>query len=557
MLLRSCRLLLSGVSQTCFRHCSTCPTRYGSSTYSLRTHTCGELTRDHVGRAVTLYGWLSKPRVLSLKGVAFLPVHDTTGVTQIVCDLSKWQHVLDSFREKERVVKVGGVVRPRPPEAINAAAATGEIEVELDSLEVINEARHHPFATFGRGGERNREISIEQQLSERPHYLRLKHMQNNLRLRSKVGMALRELLIGRHGFVEIETPTLFRRSPEGAQEFIVPTRTPGRYFSLAQSPQQFKQLLMVAAFDRYFQFARCYRDEGQRSDRQPEFTQLDLEMSFVNSDCVMGLTEDILHSTVSSLCPHLSIPILPFPRMEYRQAMEQYGSDKPDTRYGLLIQDIGSIWDDVLLENDAGNRENGMPHFHALHVPQWEQALSDLKMADRSKAKEVATRIRELMDSYSFAVINSDTSISGQSLVQSCFPSGKPPSRIFEEFAERVRGGGLEGYQEGDLCLLSCSNSGSRERSLIGLGHWRTLAGAVLHRLHRMELDSRRLDFLWVVDFPLFSVREKKEEEEGRGERGWEVVSTHHPFTAPLPEHTHLLHGKHSLDQLSQVYTCI
>ena len=552
MLLRNCKRVASslcGLSQLSSRQYSTCIVTSSSNTYSLRTHTCGELTRDHVGQSVTLYGWLSKPRILTPQGVAFLPVHDTTGVTQFVCDLTKWQHDLEAFREKERVVKVGGVVKPRPPEAVNTNLPTGEIEVELGSLEVINEATHHPFSTFGRESEKNKDISIEQQLYERPHYLRLQHMQRNIQLRSNIGMSLRKALIGCHGFIEIETPTLFKKTPEGAQEFIVPTRTPGKYFSLAQSPQQFKQLLMVAGFDRYFQFARCYRDEDQRSDRQPEFTQIDLEMSFVDSDCVMRLTEDILHSTVSSLCPHLSIPSLPFPRMEYRHAMENYGTDKPDTRFEMLIKNLDTIWVDLI--NDLGIEQENLlfPHVYTLHVPQWERAMSNLKTSDRTKFKETSTKIRELKERYSTVMIGSDinTCVRGLEQLFNTFSSDallKFTTEIFEKFSERMRH--HLSYEDGDMCVLGVCETGSEEKTLRGLGAWRTLAADVLHHVNQIELDSTRLDFLWVVGFPLFNVLEI---ESG----GYDVVATHHPFTAPIIEHTHLLQGEPSVEQLSQV----
>ena len=535
------------------RRCSNSATTSGrGSTFSLRSHKCGELSRDHVGQSVTLYGWIRKPRVLGSQGVAFLPVYDTTGVTQFSCNAEEWRGSLDTLKSHETVVKAMGVVRERPAEAVNTNTPTGEIEVELEALEVLNEATNLPFATFGHGEE---SVTVEQQLRERQLYLRLPHMQRNIRLRSKVAMALREALVDRHDFVEIETPTLFKRTPEGAQEFIVPTKTRGKFFSLAQSPQQFKQLLMVSGFDRYFQFARCYRDEDQRSDRQPEFTQVDLEMSFVDSECVMGLTEELLHSTISSLCPELSLPCLPFPRMEYRQAMEQYGSDKPDTRYEMKLQDLGSIWRELIKEMGMDNAEKSpfSAHIYGLRVPKWEQALLDINSSSRKKG--VSRQIEGTSSKYPVAMLQRDQSSSGNSLetllgshfppaLLNVFSKSAPP--LSERFGERVKQ--HLGWGEGDLCVLATSKEAEKDEMLAALGAWRTLAAQVLSQTGRLELSPQQLNFLWVSDFPLFSVSEKK-----RGLHS--VESTHHPFTAPVPEHEHMLQGNPSLELLPQVIT--
>ena len=501
-----------------------------------------------MGQTVTLYGWLRKARVLGSQCVAFLPVHDTTGTTQFVCKLEEWQSVLTSFKAPERVVRVVGAVKERPSEAVNLDAPTGEIEVELESLQVLNEATNHPFATFGRI---DSNIAVEQQLRERQLYLRMPHMQDNIRLRSKVSMALREVLVNRHGFVEVETPTLFKRTAEGAQEFIVPTRICGKYFSLAQSPQQFKQLLMVAGFDRYFQFARCYRDEDQRSDRQPEFTQVDLEMSFVDSECVMGLTEDLLHSTITSTCPHLSLLRLPFPRIEYREAMEQYGSDKPDTRYEMTLQNLDSIWQELLQEMGVATEESSAScrHCYGVRVPQWEQAMHDLGNSKAQKS-ELTTRMKDISCIYPTTMLQSDQSSSEssvQGLLNSNFPAGifsKSHPSLAEKFTQRVKD--RLGWQDGDLCILASSEDGEKEKMLTALGAWRSLAASALHHSNRLELDSTQLNFLWVTGFPLFSVS---------AEKGgvYHVTSTHHPFTAPVSEHRSLLDGLPSPTELAQV----
>ena len=509
-----------------------------------------------MGETVQIYGWMGKPRVQPAHGFAFLRVHDTTGATQFVCDLDRWRDTLDSLAGggKERVVKVGGVVKTRPPEDVNTATPTGEIEVEMTSFEVINEASHHPFSTFGRG-EKN--ISTKHQLHERPHYLRLPTMQRNLQLRSKVGMALREFLIHRHGFLEVETPTLFRRTPEGAQEFIVPTRTPGKFFSLVQSPQQFKQLLMVSGVDRYFQFARCYRDEDLRADRQPEFTQLDLEMAFVNQDCVMELTESLVHSTVSSLCPQFSIPNLPFQRMEYRHAMETFGSDKPDTRYCLELRNLGSVWGELLRDMGMGQEEEGSalnPYVFALRIPGWTRAMEQLEKKDRGKAGEVEKRGEEICCTHSLVAMATNEGESRESmekLLSSHIPSALlsvfsnvSPS-LADRFSRRIREK-LE-YKDGDLCLLGASEKSGKDKMLSGLGSWRSLAASVLHLTNQMELDAGKLNFLWVTDFPLFSVQHDERKDV------FHVLSTHHPFTAPADEDRERVAGKLSIDQLTEV----
>ena len=532
-----------------------------TSSFTLRTHTCGELGRDHVGQEVTLYGWLGRARLQPAHGVAFLPLHDASGVTQFVCDLTRWHAELETCTTaREKVARVGGVVRLRPPEAVNANQGTGEIEVEVTSLEVINESSHQPFSTFVHS-EPN--VSTEQQLRERPHFLRLPHMHRNLRLRSEVGMSLREFLVRRHGFLEVETPTLFRRTPEGAQEFVVPTREQGKFFSLAQSPQQFKQLLMVAGVERYFQFARCYRDEGQRSDRQPEFTQLDLEMAFVDDDCVMRLTEELVSSTVSSLCPQFSIPDTPFPRMEYRQVMEQYGSDKPDTRFGLHLQNVGVVWSEILEEMGLGEREREVglnTHVFGLKVPEWQLATEELEKQDRAKAKEVKKRARELSLAHSMATVTMDDGESLKSLerlLSRYVPRAHPSqeSHLTPALARRVLERVRESVgcrQQGDLCVLATSEGPTRDRMLTGLGQWRTMAADVLNLTGRLELDSTQLNFLWVTDFPLFTVSE------GEREGEFSVCSTHHPFTAPVEgDRERVWRGDFGPEELGQVCVCV
>lgn len=299
--------------------------------YTYRTHNCGELNGANIGQEVTLTGWLEFHRMRK-----FFTLRDGYGVTQIIipdelCNLYNIENV--SF---ESVLKVTGLVLARPIGTINETMPTGKIEVVMKSLVVLNEAKKNlpiEMRNFNRSKENLR-------LEYRYIDLRFSDMQRNLRTRSKVLMKMREYLVNRCGFVEVETPTLFRRTPGGAQEFVVPSRKAGKFYSLVQSPQQFKQMLMVGAIDRYFQIARCYRDEATRPDRQPEFTQLDIELSFTDRDHIMSMVEAILVNCWPESNGSLSTP---FQKMSYDEAMEKFGSDKPDLRFNMQLQNVTNL----------------------------------------------------------------------------------------------------------------------------------------------------------------------------------------------------------------------
>ena len=299
--------------------------------YTYRTHNCGELNGANIGQEVTLTGWLEFHRMRK-----FFTLRDGYGVTQIIipdelCNLYNIENV--SF---ESVLKVTGLVLARPIGTINETMPTGKIEVVMKSLVVLNEAKKNlpiEMRNFNRSKENLR-------LEYRYIDLRFSDMQRNLRTRSKVLMKMREYLVNRCGFVEVETPTLFRRTPGGAQEFVVPSRKAGKFYSLVQSPQQFKQMLMVGAIDRYFQIARCYRDEATRPDRQPEFTQLDIELSFTDRDHIMSMVEAILVNCWPESNGSLSTP---FQKMSYDEAMEKFGSDKPDLRFDMQLQNVTNL----------------------------------------------------------------------------------------------------------------------------------------------------------------------------------------------------------------------
>uniref|UniRef100_A0A8C5C563 Aspartyl-tRNA synthetase 2, mitochondrial n=1 Tax=Gadus morhua TaxID=8049 RepID=A0A8C5C563_GADMO len=310
----------------------------GPCSVSLRSHTCGELRPEHAGEKVALYGW-----VQYLRQDLFVILRDYSGLTQVLISQDD-----GSLKEKlgeltvESVVKVTGTVRRRPEGQENTNMPTGDIEVLAENLEVLNTCRKLPF-------EIKDFVKKSEALRMQYRYLDLRstRMQQNLRLRSQLSMRMREYLCHQHGFVDVETPTLFKRTPGGAKEFLVPSREPGRFYSLPQSPQQFKQLLMVAGVDRYFQFARCYRDEGSKPDRQPEFTQVDIEMSFVEQAGVMALVEGLLQY---SWPPELGGLSQPFPCITYSEAMRDYGSDKPDTRFHMKLVDISEVFVNTKIE---------------------------------------------------------------------------------------------------------------------------------------------------------------------------------------------------------------
>ncbi|RWS29773.1 aspartate--tRNA ligase-like protein [Leptotrombidium deliense] len=300
--------------------------RFSENSFTFRSHNCGELRSTDDGKFVTICGWLQYQR-----GNKFLILRDGYGTTQIIIPEKSSLKNSDSLIEKislESILMVKGWVRKRPVNQVNAKMKTGEIEIEAESLSVLNEATFTPFVI------RNTHKLTELVRTEYRYMdLRNEIMQKNLRLRSNLVMKMRNFLWKQCGFVEIETPALTLRTPGGAQEFVVPTREKGKYFVLAQSPQIFKQLLMIGSMDRYFQIAKCYRDEGARSDRQPEFTQVDIEMSFTNRESVMELIENLLKA---------SLPFevnLPFPRLSYKEAIDNYGSDKPDISFKTMCKE--------------------------------------------------------------------------------------------------------------------------------------------------------------------------------------------------------------------------
>ena len=454
-----------------------------------RTHYAGSLRETHVGEEVVLEGWVNRRR--DLGGLIFLDLRDREGLVQLVAHPASPAYATAERVRPEWVVRAKGLVRLRPEP--NPRLATGRVEVELSSLEVLAEAKTPPFPVdAGWRGEEEKEVSEELRLKYRYLDLRRKRMQENLRLRHRVIKAIWDFL-DREGFVQVETPFLTKSTPEGARDFLVPYRhEPGLFYALPQSPQLFKQMLMVAGLDRYFQIARCFRDEDLRADRQPDFTQLDLEMSFVEVEDVLELNERLM-AHVFREALGVELP-LPFPRLSYEEAMERYGSDKPDLRFGLELKEVGPLF-----------RQSGFRVFQeaesvkALALP---KALSRKEVAE---LEEVAKRHK------------------AQGLAWARVEEGGFSGGV-AKFLEPVREALLQATEArpGDTLLFV---AGPRKVAATALGAVRLRAADLL------GLKREGFRFLWVVDFPLL---EWDEEEEA-----WTYM--HHPFTSPHPEDLPLL----------------
>jgi len=446
-----------------------------------RTHSCGELRASDAGKKALLMGWVHRRR--DLGGVIFIHLRDREGVTQLVFheDSEPAVHLRAELLASEYVIAVEGTLALRTAENINPAIPTGEVELVADRIWILNESRTPPFPM-----EDNVDVKEDARLKYRYVDLRRPRMQHNIILRSKIAHAVRHEL-GEQGFLEIETPFMTRSTPEGARDYLVPARvSPGNFYALPQSPQIFKQLLMVAGFDKYFQIVRCFRDEDLRADRQPEFTQIDLEMSFPQQETIYRVIERMLKAVAKAAGCEIEIPL---PRLSYAEALRSYGSDKPDLR----LPPFHCVED---LFKGEGLTPEGLP-LVAIRIP---------------KTGAVSRKERDELKAF------------GQERSLRVFDDAKRLERDFPVAMAEVRK--RTGATEEDLLIL-CGWGGEVKGALpenavlLAAGHLRMHAGQKYNDRHQL-LDPKDFRFLWVVDFPMF----EWDEEENR----WNAA--HHPFTS-------------------------
>lgn len=467
----------------------------------MRTYYCGEVRKENIGETVTLCGWVDRRR--DHGGVIFIDLRDRSGIVQIVSDP---QRTPDSYTDAEAlrneyVVKITGRVTARPEDSLNPKLPTGEVEVYADAIELLNSVRKQvPFQVSSADTEAVRE---ELRLKYRYLDLRRDRMSQNLQLRHQVVKAMRRFLEDEKGFMEVETPVLTRSTPEGARDYLVPSRVnPGEWYALPQSPQLFKQLLMVAGLDRYYQIARCFRDEDLRADRQPEFTQLDMEMSFMSQEEILQLNEELV-CYIFKTVKGIELP-RPFPRLTYADAMERYGSDKPDTRFGLELVNVSDLLKDSGFKVFSGAIAAG-GLVKILPIPNGNDAISNVRIkpggdlfqeAAAAGAKGLAyIRVRDDGEIDTIGAIKDNlTDAQKQELLKR---TGAKPGHLL-----------LFGAGSGDIVNKTLD----RLRQVIG----RELG----------LIDSDKINLLWVTDFPMF--------EWNADEKRLEAL--HHPFTAPHPD---------------------
>jgi len=464
-----------------------------------RTHHCNELRPEHIGQTVTLTGWVHSKR--DLGGVNFVDIRDREGRTQTVfdpqdvpqdiCDVAAGLH-------SESVIEVTGTVRQRPDGTNNDKIPTGHVEVLASALKVLNHAEVLPFVIDD--PEVAAKVNEEMRLKYRYLDLRRPEMIHNMRLRSKVAIATRSYM-DEEGFLEIETPTLFKSTPEGAREFLVPNRRePGTFYALPQSPQQYKQILMCSGVERYFQLARCYRDEDLRADRQPEFTQVDIEMSFIEREDIYALIEGLL-KRVWKTALGMDIPT-PFQRITFEEAMNRFGIDKPDTRFGFELVDMTEDFKSSTFKVFSGAVANG-----------------GVVKAMNAKGLACVTQGQmETMTDYA-------KSFGAKGLAYIKVENGEWKSPIVKFFSDEEKEALQTKLQieEGDLILFAADQWLTACEIL---GKIRLYVAEVLQKTGKLTIDPKQFEFLWVIEFPLLAF----DKEQNR----W--YSSHHPFTAPVEE---------------------
>src|SRR5258706_2286602 len=443
-----------------------------------RTHHCNELRPTHIGQTVTLSGWVHSRR--DLGGLIFIDIRDREGRTQTVfdpSDLSKELFNRAASLRSECVVSVTGKVRQRPAGTNNPKIATGEMEIAATALELLNYAEVLPFPVDD--PDVASKVNEELRLKYRYLDLRRPEMARNLKLRHKVGTATR-VFLDEQGFTEVETPTLFKSTPEGAREFLVPSRVhPGAFYALPQSPQQFKQILMVGGVERYFQIARCFRDEDQRADRQLEFTQIDIEMSFIEREDIYNLIEGLL-KRIWKTALNMEVPT-PFKRLSFEEALNRFGIDKPDTRFGMELVDFTEEFRSSTFKVFSGAIANGGVV----------KALNAKGLAGATQGQiETMTEYAKSFGAKGLAFIKVEGG------------EWKSPIVKFFSEAEKSALSAKLRIEEGDLILFAADQW---LNACEILGKIRLYCADVLRTQGKLEIDPSRFDFLWVVDFPLLS----------------------------------------------------
>ena len=458
-----------------------------------RTHTCGELRAGHAGQTITLSGWVHRRR--DHGGVAFFDLRDRTGLVQVTInpDLVKESLDLVTNIRMEWVLQIEGVVQLRPEGMKNPKMETGEIEIIARNIKVLNPAKTLPFMINGENDLPDENTRLKYRYLD----LRRERMTHNLVLRHNVIKFMRDYL-DQEGFVEIETPIMFKATPEGARDYLVPSRLfPGQFYALPQSPQQLKQLLMVAGMDKYFQIARCFRDEDLRGDRQPEFTQLDLEMSFVHRDDVLALVEDLYTKMIPAVTPHKKLLSSPWPKFSHHEVLDKYGSDKPDLRFGMELFAMNGVFAKSEFRVFQSTLETG--------------GVIKCIVAPRS-----ANMSRKEVDALTEAAKSFGAKGMPTLAITAEGVKGSASKFVTPEEVEAVKS--KTGAKEGDLILFATDTRAVANKVLGGLRLWFR---------DKLDLaDEDMLAFAWIVDFPFFAWNEE--------EKRWD--SEHHPFTMPKME---------------------
>ena len=454
-----------------------------------RSHRCTEVSNKNIGESVTVMGWVQKRR--NLGSLIFIDLRDRTGILQLVFDENDGE-VFEKAKElrSEYVIAVEGKVRERDG-AINKELTTGDIEVTVDTLKILSESETPPFPVED-------DVNTREDLRLQYRYLDLRRptLQKNLKLRSDVTTFIRKFMSD-EGFIEIETPTLCKSTPEGARDYLVPSRVhPGEFYALPQSPQLFKQLLMCSGYDRYIQIARCYRDEDLRADRQPEFTQVDMELSFVDIDDVIDVNERLIQAMFKEIM-NVDIPI-PMPRMTWQEAMDRYGSDKPDTRFGMELVNVTDIVKDCGFGVFIGAIEAGGT-VRGINVKG--QGAMPRKKIDKLVESAKGNGAKGL----AYLCINEDGTY------KSSFAKFMTEDEL-DNLVKAMNG------EPGDLLLFAA------DRNKIV---WNVLGALRLELAESLDLiDKNKWNFLWVVEFPQFEWSDEQER----------FIAMHHPFTMPMEE---------------------